>query len=434
MIDFGIPLDDSGRVAFPNGAKTIGASSLTGLWTGTAGQLQLIAKQGDAAPGAIGGAMFGGFRGMRPTLNGAGTVAFRGFLTAPYDFISGGADGVWRVAVNGALEPMALVYEKPVGAGDEAQFTGFRSLRIPLNRAGAIGIQGDYNLTGGTEVEGVGLWTESGVGLEPRAPSNMPVPQFGASASASVTTIGGIDAAGNIAFNGTFFGAESGPTHGQLIGVARANGLQVIASTGAPAPGAGDGHVFNANSFVFEPAISSGGRVAFYAEEFDGVNFNTTRRRGVWAGPADAIDLVAREGDPAAETGMQFGAVRRCRTGDQSLWAGRIFEHASQPAFRSRCEPVGDGPRRRTGSSRSRRRRDRSRDQRVSYHPIPLDAHFPWRRRRQAARLERHGAGCVSCQLCGRNVRRILVQRRRSSAGRLQRRRSCRRGRLHGLA
>jgi hypothetical protein len=307
-LNIGTPLDDDGRVAFASIVRVTGSPGSSGLWMGTAGQLTLIAKQGDAAPGATGDAVFNGLTGSRPTLNSSGTVAFRAPLTAPYDFKSAGADGIWRVAAGGALEPIALVFENAAGVGDEARFVGFRSLRVPLNRAGVVGVQGDYNLTGGTEVEGVGLWAESGAGLELHAWESMPAPQFGPSAIASVAAIGGIDATDSIAFNGYWRDSTDILTNGRFIGTVGVNGLKVIASTGALAPGAGEGHVFSVNSFVSEPSINSAGRVAFYGEEFDGVNFNTTRRRGVWAGAADAIELVAQEGDVAANTGMHLGA------------------------------------------------------------------------------------------------------------------------------
>lgn len=308
----GVPLNDAGRVAFAWSAVTATAATSYGIWSGDGAGLNLVARQGEVAPGATDSATFNLFSNTRPTLNRAGTVAFQNGLSGTYTSPpNNGADGVWRWEPGGALEKVALVKEDAVGLVAGAKFTDIRSLGTspPLNRAGTIALQAAYSVPGGSTFN-QGLWVESGAGLQLRGWAQMPAPELGPSATVTISMIGGVDSNGSIPFNGDFANGAVGAGKGRIIGVAGADGLQIAAYGGGQAPGAGAGHVFIATAFSYEPTINSSGRVAFYGYEYDGVNFATSRS-GVWAGAPGALAMVAREGDPAPGTGLNFGRFIR---------------------------------------------------------------------------------------------------------------------------
>lgn len=309
---FGVPLNDAGRVAFAVSAGTLPPVNTSGVWSGDSGGLSLVARQGEVGPGATDNATFTSFAFSRPTLNRAGAVAFQNSLSGTYGTpANNGADGVWRWTPGDALEKVALIKEDAVGLAAGAKFTDIRSYNTapPLNRAGEIAIQGAYSVPGGSTFN-QGLWTASGDDLELRGFAQMPAPQLGPAATLTIGTMGGIDANGSIAFNGDFGNATAGAGKGRVIGVAKADGLEIVAYQGGPAPGAGAGHLFSAVAFSYEPTINSAGQVAFYGDEYNGIDFNT-RKSGVWAGAPGALAMVAREGDPAPGMGLNFGSFSR---------------------------------------------------------------------------------------------------------------------------
>ena len=80
--NFGMRLADGGKVLF--GSSLVGGGVTTandsGLWTGTPGNLTLVAREGDVAPGS-GGQTFGSLTGGNLFLNAAGQVLFTNVLS-----------------------------------------------------------------------------------------------------------------------------------------------------------------------------------------------------------------------------------------------------------------------------------------------------------------------------------------------------------------
>jgi hypothetical protein len=75
------PVDQFGFPSFLTGTGVTTAND-TALWIGDTGGLDLIAREGSAAPGT-GGAMFGSFQTTTPAMNGLGQLAFVAALTGP---------------------------------------------------------------------------------------------------------------------------------------------------------------------------------------------------------------------------------------------------------------------------------------------------------------------------------------------------------------
>jgi hypothetical protein len=97
FVDLGpTSVDDSGRVAFT--ATTAGTTARdSGLWMEyPAGDLRLIAREGDVPPGVDSGLVYGhfGIGAGAPAFNGAGHMAFMRNLTEPGSSIASGR-GIW---------------------------------------------------------------------------------------------------------------------------------------------------------------------------------------------------------------------------------------------------------------------------------------------------------------------------------------------------
>ena len=99
-------LNDLGQIAF-HGFLNSSSSTNSGIWLEGGGSgLALVAREGDAAPGA-GGANFSGFND--PRLNDLGQTAFRGFLSSGFTdaaiWSEGGGNGLALVAREGDMAP-----------------------------------------------------------------------------------------------------------------------------------------------------------------------------------------------------------------------------------------------------------------------------------------------------------------------------------------
>ncbi len=89
----------------------VDGSNHTGIWSEGGGSLALVARQGESAPGTAAGVVFDDFQFVgNPVLNGAGQTAFKVFLTGPgIDFTND--QGIWATDPNGELTLIARTGE-----------------------------------------------------------------------------------------------------------------------------------------------------------------------------------------------------------------------------------------------------------------------------------------------------------------------------------
>lgn len=122
--DSSMCLSDSGRVAFQCAMLQTGsvtATNDTGIWAGTPGNLVLVAREGDVAPGT-GGQTFGNTSGQAMIMNGAGQVLF-------VNSLSGGSSSYW--AWDPVLGLMAVrLPNDPIQVGPSLTQTAFVSGHI----------------------------------------------------------------------------------------------------------------------------------------------------------------------------------------------------------------------------------------------------------------------------------------------------------------
>lgn len=91
--------------------------------------------------------------------------------------------------------------------------------------------------------------------------------------------------------------------------------VEVVAVTGDPAPGTG-GATFD--SFATSVSLNNSAEVLFFAF-VEGVGVDASNDHGIWHGAAGALQLVAREGDPAPDTpaGTLFSQLSAARLDQQ---------------------------------------------------------------------------------------------------------------------
>lgn len=154
-------VNNAGQMVFLSSLRgsSVNGSNASGIWAGSAGALELVARAGDSAPGISGEAQFSAFSSA-PVINGAGRVAFAANLEGE-GITAANSRGIW----SDGLGPLALVAR----TGDTAPGTGpamtFLHVDTPIiNGAGQVAFRG---LVSGSGVVGnqTGIWATDRNGI-----------------------------------------------------------------------------------------------------------------------------------------------------------------------------------------------------------------------------------------------------------------------------
>jgi hypothetical protein len=152
---FSVALNNAGQAAFvaPLNGSGVDSTNDWGLWSDRSGNLELVAREGDQAPGAPSGVNFGDSGGttfIRPVLNDAGQTAFGARSTD-------GRLGIWSDG-SGSLALIARLGDHAPGRPSGEVF-GFFDLfdSIVLNNAGQIAFIG-------ADSSGLGIWATDRTG------------------------------------------------------------------------------------------------------------------------------------------------------------------------------------------------------------------------------------------------------------------------------
>jgi hypothetical protein len=276
----------TGAVAFEasvSGGDAVSGSN-SGIFAGTPGAVQLVARTGAAAPGATGTApMYLEFTDQR--INAGGQVAFATSLTGAGT--NQRAIYVW--SPGGAPAALAAQIGTPL-PGISATTTLINlDQTIGFNDAGQVAFQGQIS---GTEA-GFGIWAG--------APGEVKlIARTGTPTSIGGTVFLGPDAgprinlAGQVAFGSSIGGAGVSAANDRVLLVAGGGGASPVARTGTMAPGTSGGVTFSQLGLV--EAINGRGQVAFTGT-LAGTGVTTANDKGLWAGIPGFVSLVAREGD-----------------------------------------------------------------------------------------------------------------------------------------
>lgn len=287
----------AGQVSFYGSVATGGAingGNDDGLWAGTAGALQLVAREGTPAPGTGAGVNYGPFN-VTPVINTSGQVAFRGTLAGA---VTAGVDdkGVWAGAAGG----VQLVAR----AGDSApqlvggSFLDF-STQPTINAAGTVAFRGTVIGTNIDSSNDTGIWVGSNsANLAVLARERENVPGLGGIKYGQIGDFVVLNASGKAAFVAELQSGGVTGANNKAIFAGPLGGVQALARKGSQAPGTAAGVLFN--DFDFSVALNAGGQVAFLAD-LTGSGIVPGNNRGIWAvDPFGQIVKVAREGDTIA--------------------------------------------------------------------------------------------------------------------------------------
>ena len=316
-----IKMGSEGSIAFA--ASLVGSGLVvvndTGIWSASAGQLQLVAREGSQAPGVARRALFADLQGAgdsRPMVDASGRVAF---FAGAFP-----VTGVW-LGHPGSLTPVMLSGNQapslPAGAKFDFGFP-FADGNMAINSAGKVAFRAI--VSGGGIAGDPSIWTTASgtVSLVALTGDSAPGTPSGANFGSYWNPIFGtpvINDAGFVAFAGSLQTDSGGVTMFNDSGIwSQGSGaLTLIAREGSHAPGTPEGVVFGqfagAAQTENRPAIDSFGRVAFRADLRALAGLDANNNSGIWSEASGTLSLVAREGDqaPGASPGERFFAFNQ---------------------------------------------------------------------------------------------------------------------------
>ncbi|MEM8782197.1 MAG: choice-of-anchor tandem repeat NxxGxxAF-containing protein [Planctomycetota bacterium] len=316
-------MNDSGQVAFKglmffDGAG-IDETNNEGIWTGTGGALNLIARKGSPAPGTAAGVIFDEID-LFPALNNAGQASFYSSLvdTTGATFPR---EGYWSESTG----PLTLIAHRELAAPGVTPGFVYRVFGPTLTT------RGNNTITdGGTTVFNAfvggpsafddifdGLWTSTNGVTTPLAIEGEPVPGFGPGSAFGNLGAATINAAGETAFLADF---DDGGGFRRGILVGDTGGFRVAARTSDQAPGLEPGVSFDTFS---SPKLNGNGEVAFLSV-LGGSGIGLDNARSLWRERDGALELIARAGDTAPGTGPGVNF---------SAFSAPAFNDAGQAAF-----------------------------------------------------------------------------------------------------
>ncbi len=292
-------LNAAGQVAFRarlTGTGVMFGTNDFGIWSQASGNLELVARIGDQAPGTPNGVTYLTLIGP-PVLNSAGQTAFTATLTGNGVNVHND-EGIWL----GGSGNLVLVVRQGNPAPDTPNDVYYGSLGLPvLNAAGQIAFSAYLTGTGVPFTNSQGIWSGSSGNLELVARSGIQAPGTPAGVQylgfqAREPVINGV---GQTAFNATLFGGGVDATNDSGIWSEGSGNLALVVREGSHAPGTPSG--VNFGDFFGSPVLNGAGQTAFSAS-LRGSGVDETNDEGIWLERSGSLELVARSGSPAPGT------------------------------------------------------------------------------------------------------------------------------------
>jgi len=308
-------LSDSGLVLFVTELQNAPGIDISrnqrGLWSLDQGIHSLVARQGDAAPGAD-GAEFNNFD--RPVANDLGQFVFKGALqnTTSGDpgVVPGTRLGIWVERGSG----LELAGRNGSVAPDTegATFNDFADSPT-INSLGTVPILASLVIgTGGVDAtNNQGIWLNRSNSLELLVRTGQTAPE---TAGGRYLGIGAIELNNNdeVAFRAQLASGPGGvtPANDTGIWVHSAQTSRLVAREGETAPGTDNARF---GSFGFLPvAFNDAGDIALSASLVQNIGGVTDESdTGIWTSQGNQLTLLAREGSDAPGTqGADFDEFR----------------------------------------------------------------------------------------------------------------------------
>lgn len=293
-----IALNNQGEVAFDTFLTGSGVTlaDIGAIFSNGGGTSSLVARGGDAAPGAGDGVSFTSFAFSDPVLNNQGEIAFQADLTGS------GVTGTNNTAIfsdaGGVLSLVAREGDSAPGTGGGETFSGpFRS--VSLNDQGEVAFEA---LVGPGVNEGI--FSNAGGTLSLVVRDGDAAPGVGDGVSFIALDAPVLNNQGEVAFTGFLTGPDITSSNRSAIFSNTGGDLSLAVREGDAAPGTEDGTSFDS---LGDAELNDQGEIAFQAElRGDGVtNLNNS---AIFSDAGGTLSLVARTGDaaPGTEDGVLF--------------------------------------------------------------------------------------------------------------------------------
>lgn len=272
--------------------RTLGVLALLAQATSAQVTLTPVAISGLVAPGT-GGALFDSFSGAG--LNTNGEVAFYATLTGSAS--DQNDTGIWAGALPVGLS--AREDDRPPGTGAGTEFDILSDPR--LGPGGHVAFRA--TLRGAVNSENdAGIWSGLPRALRLTArKGSIPPGINNASVKFDSFSLPAVNGGGAVAFRASVLGLTISEFNDTGIWAGTPGALTLVARERSVPPGAGNAGI-EFDSFDV-PAISSSGNVAFHAR-MRGLTVSEVNDTGIWAGPANALTLAAREDARPPGTGL----------------------------------------------------------------------------------------------------------------------------------
>ena len=304
---FDLAFNDLGQTAFRSRltGNGVGFENRESIWIEQAGQLHLLLRQGDVAPATSDAAVIDAI--VDPfALNNAGQIAVN--LEVNGD---NGEDPVTAGLWSGRVDELAPIARGGQQAPNTEQGVTFLSQgfeppfseQTRINAAGQVAFQGFLSGPGVVSETNGGIWLSDGeTGLQLVARNGDFAPGTAGLKFLAVTSRPNLNDAGHVNFL-AFLAPDPSVSQLNRIGMwsTRSGELELVFRLGDQAPGT-DPEVRFLD--LQSPVMNSAGSVAFNAV-VTGPNIKSENETGIWseglAGPGN-LELVARSGDLAPDT------------------------------------------------------------------------------------------------------------------------------------
>jgi len=258
-----------------------------GVWTGTAGSLELLARKGDGVPGSDLELSFGGFR--EPLINTAGEVAFAGLLEG--SGVDEMNDQVIWCTVAGALN---IVARTSLPAPGTTVGVSYADLSAPvLNGGGELAFLGELTGAGVDGTNDVGIWKGAPGAWTLVARTGAAAAGMDAGVVFSGLNAPALNDSGDVAFVAYVTGSGVEDENDSAIWAGAPGALQLALREGAQAAGANA--VLEYASF--ERVLLTGAGQVVFSARLRGVGVDASNDVGIWVVEPDrSVRLVARTG------------------------------------------------------------------------------------------------------------------------------------------
>lgn len=303
---------DANEVVFCNFIHGTGvtANNDTGIWAGSPGNLQLVAREGDAAAGFGSGVLYGDLFDDYPVMNHNGIIAFAGHLSGT-GVTSDNNRAIWCGAP-GSLVPLARTGDVPPDEPSSVQFQNighsFSGYSYPgINNLGHVTFAA--TLRDGSTIIGNGIWLFADGILTTLARTGAQAPHFSTGiVYDSILSEAAISDAGHVVFTGSVSGSGIDSTNNTVIWAGRPDFLRRVVREGDQAPGFSSGVVFS-NISLYWPRINIRNQVVFYAA-LSGPGIDSTNSGTLWGwNRRDGLTLIAQCGDTIEVAPSDFRTI-----------------------------------------------------------------------------------------------------------------------------